>query len=235
MYRVLFVDDDEILLKVNRIYFEKHGYETYTAINWEQALSCASAHSFDCIVLDIILSNSDDGYHICECLREQTNAPIIFLTCLTEQDFLYRSFSAGGDDFMTKPYDLKELEMRVAARISQSCRLSTRGQILHFPPLSIDVADRRVSISGEPVEMTSNEFGILLFLASSPGQAFSLEEIYRNVWKMPGLDSTHTVQVHVARMRRKLEIACPGRKFITTAWGRGYLFSSAEEKRQPLA
>lgn len=227
MFQILFVDDDENLLKINRIYFEQHGYGVTAASTSGQALSLVKEHRYDCALLDIILPSMPDGYQICEEIRNYTDMPILFLTSLTEQEFLYRGFSAGGDDYITKPYDLRELELRVAARISQYRRHNAGGEILYFPPLSINVTKRIVTVDGRPLSLTGNEFDILVLLARSPEQAFSPEEIYRAVWNMPDLDSAHTVQVHVARMRRKLDTASPGHRFIGTSWGRGYLFSPA--------
>ena len=129
---------------------------------------------------------------------------------------------------MTKPYDLQELQLRVEARIRQN-RSAGQSKRLHFPPLTLDLEERQVLIHQTAVPLTSKEFDILALLCGAPEQAFSAEKIYRQVWKLPDLDATHTVQVHVASMRRKLETACPEHKFIQTAWGKGYLFVAPQE------
>ncbi len=224
MHTLLFVDDDRSLLQINETYFRQRGYQIYAAEDQTSALSLARKHHIDCVVLDILLPNGQSGYEICSQLKEISGAPIVFLTSLTEQEFLYQGFASGGDDYLTKPYDLRELLLRIEARIRQSSGRVSRGEQLRFPPLVIDLDGRRVFIHEKPVSLTGNEFDILALLAGTPEQVFSADEIYRGVWKLPDLDSTHTVQVHVARMRRKLELAYPKHKFIQTAWGKGYLF-----------
>lgn len=228
MYHLLFIDDDPELLKMNRIYFEKHGFTVYTAESEPQVLQFIRSYPIDCVILDIMMPGSD-GYELCNTLKSEISAPIIFLTGLTEKEFLYRGFCVGGDDFMTKPYDLKELEMRINARIRQYHGIMHRDEILSFPPLTIDVGGRCAAINGKPVALTSNEFDILLLLARFPGKVFPVDAIYREVWKLPDLETSHTVQVHVARMRRKLEAASPDHRFIGTVWGKGYLFTEKKE------
>ena len=117
---------------------------------------------------------------------------MLFLTGLTEQDFLYRGLEAGGADYMTKPYDLQELQLRVEARIRQN-RSAGQSKRLHFPPLTLDLEERQVLIHQTAVPLTSKEFDILALLCGAPEQAFSAEKIYRQVWKLPDLDATHTV------------------------------------------
>lgn len=231
MSRILFVDDDENLLKINRTYFEQRGYAVSTAKDGTSAQRLVSETDFDCIVLDIILPQGEDGYSICKALKARSGAPILFLTSLTEQEFLYRGFACGGDDYLTKPYDLKELMLRVEARVGQHRGRRSCARRLVFQPLTIDLTARRVTLSGNTVALTGNEFDILVLLANAPSQVFSTEEIYQGVWKMPDLDATHTVQVHVARMRRKLEEASPTHKFIQTVWGRGYLFVPVDTEK----
>ena len=165
-----------------------------------------------------------DGFLLCRRFKAQMTAPVIFLTSLTEKEYLYQGFSLGGDDFLTKPWDLKELEMRIRTRISQCSNRSLKGERLEFPPLTIDAGTRQASIGNVCVPLTAYEFDILLLLARSPGHVFSPDSIYREIWKLPDLDNTQTVKVHVARMRHKMEAACPGHSFIGTVWKQGYRF-----------
>lgn len=220
---LLFVDDDSNVLNINRNYFESRGFSVSVAQTADQALDHVKKYPVDCVVLDIMMPGFD-GFLLCRRFKAQMTAPVIFLTSLTEKEYLYQGFSLGGDDFLTKPWDLKELEMRIRTRISQCSNHSLKGERLEFPPLTIDAGTRQASIGNVCVPLTAYEFDILLLLARSPGHVFSPDSIYREIWKLPDLDNTQTVKVHVARMRHKMEAACPGHSFIGTVWKQGYRF-----------
>lgn len=225
MSHLLLVDDDPNILKINRDYFESRGFCVTTCENAEQAVTHAEKFPVDCAILDIMMPGIG-GFELCRRFKSQMTAPVIFLTSFTEKEYLYQGFSFGGDDFLTKPCDLRELEMRVNARISQKISGKLREERLEFPPLVIDIGIRQAFVDGTPVALTAYEFDILLLLAHSPNHVFSPKTIYREVWKLPDLENTQTVKVHVAHMRHKLEAACPGRAFISTAWKQGYRFIS---------
>lgn len=222
MFGVLFVDDDPAILRVNRVYFESRSYRVHTAESREQAEQVLGQSQIDCIVLDILMPGVD-GWALCREFKTKHGVPIIFLTSLTEQDCLYRGFELGADDYMTKPYELRELELRVQARIRQH-EGATPSELLSFPPLVIDADGRRALVNSKAISLTAYEFDILLLLARGNGKVFSMEEIYRKIWKLPDLGNAQTVRVHLARMRHKLEAACPNRDFIEVVWGKGFLF-----------
>ena len=217
---ILVVDDDRDIRELIVDYLEKSGYRASGAANGKAMWSVLKNHQIDLIVLDIMMPGFD-GFLLCRRFKTQMTAPVIFLTSLTEKEYLYQGFSLGGDDFLTKPWDLKELEMRIRTRISQCSNRSLKGERLAFPPLTIDAATRQASIGNVCVPLTAYEFDILLLLARSPGHVFSPDSIYREIWKLPDLDNTQTVKVHVARMRHKMEAACPGHSFIGTVWQQG--------------
>lgn len=223
MPHLLLVDDDPNILIINRDYFESRGFCVTTCENAEQAFAHAEKFPVDCVILDIMMPG-EDGFELCRRFKARMTAPIIFLTAFTEKEYLYQSFSLGGDDFLTKPCDLRELELRVNARISQKEAGKLRAERLEFTPLVIDIGTRQAYIDSVLVALTAYEFDILLLLARSPDHVFPPEAIYREVWKLPDLESTQTVKVHVARMRHKLEAACPGQAFIGTIWKKGYRF-----------
>lgn len=230
MSYLLFVDDDKNVLQINQRYFTRLGHEVTVCETAQQALEHAARFPVDCAVLDIVMPGTD-GFTLCRRFKAQLRAPVIFLTSMTEKEFLYRGFSLGGDDFLTKPYDLRELEMRINARIQQTEGASLQSEQLSFPPLFIDVGTRQTMVGDSRVPLTAYEFDILVLLARSPGHVFSPEVIYREVWKLPDLSSAQTVKVHVARMRHKIESACPGRSFISTAWKKGYYFERRSTPR----
>lgn len=227
---LLFVDDDKNILDINRGFFANKGFTVYTASDFEEACKYLKGYPVDCLVLDILMPGTD-GISVCEKIREHRSVPIIFLTGLTEKEFLYRGFTVGCDDFMTKPYDLLELEMRILAAVKRHKGAVLQNQVLHFGPLTIDESRRRVAIGASEIMLTSYELDILLLLARHPEQIFSKQEIYHEVWHMPDIDNTQTIQVHLARMRHKLEKACPERVFIKTVWKQGYQFSPIEKEK----
>ena len=221
--RALVVDDEEMLKELVSMALKMIGWEVQSAGDGPSALNIARDWRPDVLVLDIMMPGFD-GFLLCRRFKAQMTAPVIFLTSLTEKEYLYQGFSLGGDDFLTKPWDLKELEMRIRTRISQCSNRSLKGEQLEFPPLTIDAGTRQASIGNVCVPLTAYEFDILLLLARSPGHVFSPDSIYREIWKLPDLDNTQTVKVHVARMRHKMEAACPGHSFIGTVWKQGYRF-----------
>lgn len=231
MLHLLFVDDDPTILKINRDYFEARGFCVTTCENAERAFEHVEKFPVDCIILDIMMPGVG-GFELCKRFKSQVTAPVIFLTGFTEKEYLYQGFSLGGDDFLTKPCDLRELEIRVNTRISQNSYGKLRAERLEFPPLVIDIGTRQAFVNSTVVPLTAYEFDILLLLARSPGHLFSPEAIYREVWKLPDLENAQTVKVHVARMRHKLEAACPGRAFVGTAWKLGYRFLLEEKKEK---
>ena len=224
LYHVLFIDDDENILQINKMYFEYRGYKVSTATTAKKAKELVNTYDFDCIVLDIILTTLDDGYKLGKELKTVTTAPIVFLSSLTEQDFIYRGFTVGGEDYLTKPYDVKELVMRVDAHIRRYRGNAHHEEVISAPPLHINLTSHTVTLNGENVALTSVEFKILVLLCESPGKPFSPAEIYSEVWKMPDINATHTVHSHIGRMRKKLDSVYPEHQLIQTEWGKGYVF-----------
>lgn len=221
MATVLFIDDDMSLLRVNRVYFEKHGFRVFTAKGFSPAKEIWMRETIDCIVLDVLMPQTD-GWEICRQLQGPDMPPVIFLTSLTEQECIYRGFELGAVDYLTKPYELRELELRVNARIKGTHKPWLKP--LAFGRLTVDAFGRQALISGESLALTAYEFDILLLLASQPERVFSLEEIYRAIWKLPDLGNVQTVRTHLARMRCKLEEALPDCRYIGRRWGRGFYF-----------
>lgn len=229
MHQLLFVDDDRNLLAANRDYFTTRGFTVFTAENEQETMAILEQQMIDCIVLDIMLPGTD-GYALCRKIKEQNDLPIVFLTSLSDDSSMEQGFSEGGDDFLTKPFRPRELELRVQARINEHKGVSRRGELLLFDSLLIDATNRRALVNDIPLKLTSNEFDILLLLARSPQKTFSPVEIYREIWKLPDLETVNTVRVHVGKLRQKLEAACGSETFIETAWGRGYYFNVKKEK-----
>lgn len=222
MLKLLFVDDDLDFLEFNRTYFEHCGYEVFCASNSKDAMAIFSSTKISCVILDIML-HGEDGFDFCRRLREQADLPVIFLSCLAESEIRINSFLVGGDDYMSKPYNMHELELRIKSRIQKP---SSNGDedILSFGDLVIDIRERKVSYKDKIGTFTALQFDSLVFLAKHPGQVFSYEEIYSHVWKSPIMGSRHNLQVIMAVVRQKLTDLCDNNSYIETIQRKGYRF-----------
>lgn len=223
MYNLLVVDDDVDILNINQIYFSNIGFNVYTSETAKDAMDIVESIVLDCIILDISLPDID-GYKMCNDIKEKVNIPIIFLSNYEHEEEKVRGFLAGGDDYITKPYSLKELELRIYARMRQYKNITSVPNVLKFSVLVINVNSRKVTFDGESIDLTTMEFEILLFLAENKEQVFSKIEIYNQVWKMPDIGDQHTVQVHIAQMRKKINSLSREHQYIQTVWGKGYKF-----------
>ena len=222
MDRVLLVDDDAHLLNITRAFFEGRGYEVLTASTAAQALALAAGAALDCIVLDVDLPDGS-GVELCERLRQVSRVPVVFLSAYDRDDDRIRGLLAGGDDYVGKPCNLTELELRCRAHIRRSLGQEDGG-VLRFGPLEVDLGLRQARCGGETAGLTALEFDLLAFLARHPGQVFSYEQLYDRVWNEPMNKGLHNLQMCMARVRMKLEDLCPGHAFIETIRRKGYRF-----------
>lgn len=232
MPTLLFMDDDLDLLEFNRSYFKKLGYEVLCAENAKDALQLLSSVTLACAILDIDMPG-EDGFAVCLRLREQSALPVIFLSGLTESEMRIQSFLVGGDDFLAKPYSIKELELRIKARIT-SASAHTDAGVLRFGDLTIDTKERTVSYLGAQELFTSLQFDVLVFLAKHPKQVFSYEQIYDRVWKTPIMGSRHNLQVIMATVRQKLAALCGEKSYIETIPRKGYRFVDLQEDHKDV-
>ncbi len=222
MYSILLVDDDRELLDANEAYFTSHGYTVYRAETARDALAILRGARLDCMVLDVDLPDKD-GFQVCAQARKRSSIPIVFLSGYTEEENRIRGLTVGGDDYVTKPFSLVELELRVRLRIQRS-QSGLPLSVLDFGPLSIDMDNRTVSCGGQSQEFSRLEFDVLSFLTCHPGRTFSYEELYAGVWEEPIQAGLHNLQVNIAKVRQKLSELAPGHSYIKTVRGKGYLF-----------
>lgn len=222
MATLLFIDDDRDILASNSAYFKKLGYAVLCTDKARDALNIISAAALDCVILDIDMPDID-GFDLCRRLRETTAVPVVFLSGLTEDEVRVKSFLAGGDDYLSKPFNIKELELRIEVRIKGS-RLQTAAEPLLFGELVIDTQRRVVTYQGRAGDLTALQFDVLAFLARHPNQVFTYEQIYDRVWKMPIVGSRHNLQVTMATVRQKLAVLCSGRNYVETIPRKGYCF-----------
>ena len=221
-HRILLVDDDPDILEVNRAYFTNEGYEVSVAMSIAQTLEKVMVNSYDCIVLDIMLPDGS-AYDLPDKLRIYSKAPIIFLSARDQLEDKITGFRVGGDDYMTKPYSLQELSVRVSAHIRRN--MTSEGLLMEFPPLSINMKSREVVLNGHTLHLTNREFDILRLLAETPNVIVPFTRIYSLVWGDEGVCDNHLVMVNISYLRKKIEKAAPDIQLIKTEWGNGYSFA----------
>lgn len=229
MRKLLFIDDDADFLESNRLYFCRKQYEVFCADNPVDAISLLASTAVDCIILDIDMPEIT-GFEVCQKIRSTSGTPIIFLSGLTDIKNRIASFQAGGDDFLAKPYDILELELRIEARIRKNEQVFF-SEVMHFGELCIDGNRRIITYRDKPGEFTALQFDIIVLMARNPGKVFSYEQIYDQVWKEPILKSRHNLQVAVATVRQKLAVLCDGNQYIKTVARKGYYFISDQSQQ----
>jgi two-component system, OmpR family, response regulator VicR len=232
--RVLLVDDEPSILDVCQRYLERDGYLVMTALDGEEALKLWRENEFSVVVLDLMMPIID-GWQVCESIRETDDIPIIFLTAKGEEYDRLIGLTIGANDYMTKPFNPRELVLRV----NGICRLleyrkktvgseqGISGQIVTAGPFTINQLNREVHYHDELIELTLKEFDLLLLLASHPKQVFSRSQLLYQVWESEFDEDTTTVTVHIRRLREKIEKNPSKPLYIQTVWGIGYKFMSS--------
>lgn len=224
-WRILLVDDDPADRTVWADILRSHGCIVQSADNGGDALRLASDCRFDCVLLDVMIPG-EDGFSICERFHGSMDIPVIFLSCLTESDKQLEGFAVGGIDYITKDTPAELFWAKVETRIRLT--MSERTQ-LRYGPLLLDLAKRRVLIDEKELPLEPLEFDILCRLSERAGHVFAPEEIYGMIWGGQPWDGGKLVQMHMSRLRRKLEKAWEGHCFIETVWGQGYRFVPAKQ------
>jgi DNA-binding response OmpR family regulator len=221
---VLVVDDEEAIAEAVRARLESEGYRVVVAADGAQALDAAEREPPDLVVLDLMLPGMD-GLEVCKRLQRDRWVPVLMLTARTEEADKVAGFAFGADDYLTKPFSLRELAVRVRAILRRSERVAqvTSGETLRLGALSIDAARRRVYVDAIEIQLTPLEFEILLTLARDPGVVFTREQLMDRVWGYRDYAGGRVVDSHVARLRRKLGEDGTTR-FVRTVHGVGYAF-----------
>ncbi|MDO4930873.1 MAG: response regulator transcription factor [Bacteroidales bacterium] len=220
-YKILVVDDEPDLREILQCNLESAGYQVDTAASAEEALSLLSPdHSL--ILLDVMLGGMS-GFRLAERLRKElkNNIPIIFLTAKDTENDLLTGFSAGGDDYISKPFSLHEVLARIKAILRRVDAKKSTPKVLNVGNISIDYERKIVKVKEEDVRLSPKEFGILSMLAKQPGRVFSRDEILAEVWHGESYVLDRTVDVHIARIRRKLGDEAYR---LTNRQGYGYCF-----------
>ena len=218
-YRLLIVDDDKDLLKMLRNYFEMRHYEIITAENGMEALSKMSMQP-DIILLDINMPQMD-GLEMCRMIRDKVACPILFLTAKAEEDDRVNGLLSGGDDYIVKPFSLRELEARLIAHLKRERRCKVESSFLFQGELLIDHAAKTVQIGTNLVKLTKLEYGIIEFLSVNPGIVFDRERIYEKVCGYDAEGDSRVITEMIRRIRKKFQ-EFTETEYIETVWGMGY-------------
>ncbi|RHO57490.1 DNA-binding response regulator [Ruminococcaceae bacterium AM07-15] len=224
--RVLVVDDEKLLVKGIKFNLENDGYQVDTAYDGAQALSMVKEQKYDIIILDLMLPEVN-GLEVCRKIRENSNVPVIMLTAKSEGVDKLIGFEYGADDYVTKPFDILELKARIRAilrRAGNQPAADLQDDQIKVGDLLIDTAQRSVFKNGRATDLTAKEFDLLVMLARNPGRVFSREGLLSVVWGEDYPGDIRTVDVHVRRLREKLETDDANPEYILTKWGVGYYF-----------
>jgi DNA-binding response OmpR family regulator len=224
--RILLVDDEQSVQKLLAYPLRKEGYEVVPAMDGEEALERCRGQSFDLIVLDVMLPKLD-GFDVCRQIRAQSSVPIIMLTAKAEEFDKVLGLELGADDYITKPFSMREFRSRVKAVLRRSDLLreeQREEEPLETDDLTIDFAKRTVEIRGEPVRLTYVEFEILSILARNPGRVFSRTMILDRLWGDSSYRDPRTIDVHIRHLREKIEKDPKEPEFLFTVRGVGYHF-----------
>ncbi len=222
--KILIVDDEKLLVKGIKFNLEQDGYETETAYDGEEALKLARDKSVSLILLDLMLPKID-GITVCQKIREFSSVPIIMLTAKTEDMDKILGLEYGADDYLTKPFNILELKARIKAilRRCSSSPSSTKSTV-SSGDVELDYNLRRIRIGNRSIELTSKEFDLCELFVSNPGKVYSRENLLDIIWGYDYPGDIRTVDVHVRRLREKLEPDPAVPKYILTKWGVGYYF-----------
>ena len=224
---ILVVDDEQNIVKLARLYLNKNGYQVEAAYDGAEALEKAKAIRPDLIILDIMMPEMD-GLAVCQELRKTSNVPIIILTARDDDVDRIVGLELGADDYITKPFNPRELVARVKAVLRRASNEPPAQPVLEAAGVRLDSASREVTVEGEPVTLRAKEFDLLAAFMSHTGTVLDRERLLQLVWGSDYYGDTRTIDVHVAWLREKLSGA--KRVKIQTVWGVGYkLVVSSDE------
>lgn len=228
MSRILIIDDEEDLVALLKDSLENRGYIVSVAYDGETGIKEAQQQP-DIIILDIMMPGID-GYEVCRKIRDVVFCPIIFLSAKQSEADRIKGLALGGDDYLLKPFSLRELIARIDAHLRREKRAvflnySNKRVLISFGKLSVDLKAREVKVNNYNITLTKREFDILELLLMHPGQVFSKDQIYEKVWGYDAEGDSSTVTEHVKNIRAKLAKFDTGTEYISTVWGIGYRFN----------
>ena len=223
MLKILLVDDDPNIRQLVNLYLEKEGFEVSMAARGDEALKLFKESPPNLMLLDIMLPGMD-GWQVCREVRKISNIPIIMLSAKDETFDKVLGLELGADDYVAKPFDMKELVARIKAVSRRFQAADVQDKELVFPGLTVNLNQYTVHFMGKPLEMPPKELELLYYLASHPGMVYTREQLLEQVWGYDYFGDSRTVDVHVKRLREKLSEGESLGWLIKTVWGVGYKF-----------
>ena len=225
MSRILIIDDETDLVMLLEDELRAKGHDVLTAYDGQTGIELSKKQP-DLIILDIMMPGTD-GFEVCRAIRDEVLCPIIFLSARQSETDKVRGLTLGGDDYVTKPFGLRELMARIDANLrrekrSQYINAEHKRSKLYFGTLCLYLKERAVKIEGSRIDLTRREYDIVELLALHAGQVFSREQIYEKVWGYDSEGDSATVVERIKNIRAKFAAVTPGREYISTVWGIGY-------------
>ena len=229
MPKILVVDDERVMVKGIKFNLENEGYQVETGSDGEEAVDKARTGQFDLIILDLMMPKID-GLQACMKIREFSNVPVIMLTAKGEDADKIMGFECGADDYITKPFNILELKARIRAllrRAGAAAQQQREADRLTQGPIALDLRERAAWRDGEQVDLTAKEFDLMALLMQNPGRVYSRENLLNLVWGYEYVGEFRTVDVHIRRLREKLEPDPANPEHILTKWGVGYYLANS--------
>ena len=224
--KVLVVDDEKLIVKGIRFSLEQEGMEVDCAYDGEEAYNMAKAKGYDMILLDVMLPKMD-GFEVCQAIREFSDVPIIMLTAKGEDMDKILGLDYGADDYITKPFNILEVKARIKAIMRRTTGVTKKevvGNVIEKGDLKLDCDSRRLFILGKEINLTGREFELLELLVKNENKVYSREKLLEIVWGKDYPGDVRTVDVHVRRLREKVESNPSEPKYVHTKWGVGYYY-----------
>jgi len=223
--KVLIVDDELLTIKNLKYSFEQDNYEVESTGDSNEALKKITTTDYDIIILDLVLPQTN-GLEVCQKIREISNVPILILSANNDDMSKILGLEYGADDYITKPFNILELKARMKAILRRTRGTSQKAneQTLVVDDFIINALGRKVSLHKQEINLTAKEFDLLLLLITNPGKVFSREELLEIIWGYEYYGDLRTVDVHVRRLRKKIETKNKAYEYILTKWGVGYYF-----------
>lgn len=222
--KICVVDDEELLVKGIRFNLQNEGYEVITGSNGQEAVTLAKTQKPDLMILDVMMPEMD-GFTACARIREFSQVPIILLTAKAEDMDKLMGFDYGTDDYLTKPFNILELKARIRALLRRAgTGDAEKGNLLTIGGITLDLDSRNAYANGRLADLTAKEFDVIEFLMRNANRVYSREALLDTIWALEYRSDIRTVDVHIRRLREKLEENPAKPKYIMTKWGVGYYF-----------
>ncbi len=230
MYKILLIDDDSEVLAINKKFFEKHNCEVTVCADAKKGLALVKSLEPDCILLDVMMPEVN-GYFLCKQIRQFSNVPILFLSGNVSEDDKIKGFQCGADDYIEKPYSLKEVYIRVIANIKRSkaigaaaAAVTKKSNVIDIPPLHIDLESRKVTDEDdeEEIPLANREYDLLIYMAKRPNELITFEDIGKAIWGTYSDEDRKSIMVNVSRLRKKITDYTGRDNIIETVWSKGY-------------